>query len=47
MIAKRIAFHTGQHFERIEADFDSDRWFTADEACDFGLIDHVIRQVPD
>ena len=29
--------------ERIEADSDRDRWFTADEAKDYGLVDHVVR----
>jgi hypothetical protein len=32
MMAERIAFHTGQPIERIEADSDRDRWFTAEEA---------------
>lgn len=42
MLAERIAFHTGQTIERIEADSDRDRWFTADEACEYGFIDQVI-----
>ncbi len=42
MMAERIAFHTGQPLERIEADSDRDRWFTADEAKDYGFIDQVI-----
>ena len=41
-LAERIAFHTGQTIERIEADSDRDRWFTADEACEYGFIDKVI-----
>ena len=43
MMAERIAFHTGQPVERIEADSDRDRWFTAEEARDYGFVDHVIR----
>jgi len=43
MMAERIAFHTGQPVERIEADSDRDRWFTADEAKDYGFIDQVIQ----
>jgi ATP-dependent Clp protease protease subunit len=43
MMAERIAFHTGQPLERIEADSDRDRWFTADEAKDYGFIDQVIE----
>jgi len=42
MMAERIAFHTGQPIERIEADSDRDRWFTAEEACEYGFIDQVI-----
>ena len=42
MMAERIAFHTGQSIERIEADSDRDRWFTADEAKEYGFIDKVI-----
>ncbi len=44
MMAERIAFHTGQPLERIEADSDRDRWFTADEAKDYGFIDPVITR---
>lgn len=41
-LAERTAFHTGQPLERIEADADRDRWFTADQAREYGFIDHVI-----
>ncbi len=42
MMAERIAFHTGQTVERIEVDSDRDRWFTAEEAREYGFIDQVI-----
>ena len=42
MLAERIAFHTGQPLEKIEADSDRDRWFTAQEALEYGFIDAVI-----
>ena len=42
MMAERIAFHTGQPVERIETDSDRDRWFTAQEALEYGFIDQVI-----
>ena len=42
MMAERIAHHTGQPVERIEADSDRDRWFTAEEAREYGFIDKVI-----
>ena len=44
MMAERIAHHTGQPVERIEADSDRDRWFTAQEALDYGFIDRVIER---
>jgi ATP-dependent Clp protease protease subunit len=45
----RIAFHTGQTVEQIEKDSDRDRWFSAEEAKDYGFVDHVVsgaKQVP-
>ena len=42
-LAERIAMHTGQPVEQIETDSDRDRWFTAEEARDYGFVDHVIR----
>ncbi len=42
LMAERIAHHSGQTVDQIEADSDRDRWFTAPEAKDYGLIDHVI-----
>ncbi len=41
-IQERIAFHTGQSVEQIERDSDRDRWFTAEEARDYGFVDHVV-----
>jgi len=38
---KLIAEHTGQTLEQIESDSDRDRWFTAEQALAYGLIDHV------
>jgi ATP-dependent Clp protease protease subunit len=42
MLFERIAHHTGQTYEKIVADADRDRWFTPQEAQDYGIIDHVI-----
>jgi len=39
---ERIAFHTGQSYEKVVADADRDRWFSAQEAKEYGLIDKVI-----
>ena len=41
-LQERIAEHTGQSVETIEADSDRDRWFTSEEACEYGIIDQVI-----
>jgi ATP-dependent Clp protease protease subunit len=49
-MAELIAEHTGQDVERIEADSDRDRWFTAEEARAYGFVDHVLTrtsQLPD
>ncbi len=43
-LAERIAFHTGQPLERIDAHSDRYRWFTAHEALDYGFIDAVIER---
>ena len=41
-LAERIAHHTSQTVEQITLDSDRDRWFTAEEAKEYGIIDHVI-----
>jgi ATP-dependent Clp protease protease subunit len=49
IMQERIAFHTGQTVEQIEKDSDRDRWFSAEEAKDYGFVDHVVsgaKQVP-
>ena len=38
--------HTGQPLEKIEEDTDRDRFMSAQEACDYRLIDEVIEQMP-
>jgi ATP-dependent Clp protease, protease subunit len=40
---QRTAFHTGQSIEQIEKDADRDRWYTSEEAKEYGFIDHVVR----
>src|SRR5215204_3538833 len=34
--------HTGRAIEQIEKDFDRDRWMTAVEAKEYGLVDEVL-----
>lgn len=41
VMAGLIAQHTGQTVEQINADSDRDRWFTAEQALEYGFIDHV------
>jgi ATP-dependent Clp protease protease subunit len=43
-MAQLISEHTGQPVEKIIADFDRDRWFSAAEALDYGFVDHVISR---
>jgi ATP-dependent Clp protease protease subunit len=40
-MAELIAQHTGQSVEQIDRDSDRDRWFTAEEAKDYGMVDKV------
>ncbi|MDP7550525.1 MAG: ATP-dependent Clp protease proteolytic subunit [Acidimicrobiales bacterium] len=44
LLQERIAQHTGQSVETVESDSDRDRWFTAEEACEYGIIDQVIAR---
>ncbi|MDR7278317.1 ClpP family protease [Catenuloplanes atrovinosus] len=37
-----IAKHTGQTTEQIAEDWDRDRWFTARQALEYGMVDHVV-----
>jgi ATP-dependent Clp protease, protease subunit len=40
-----LAHHTGQPIDRIEVETERDRFFTAQEAKDFGLVDEVIQKI--
>jgi len=40
-MAELIAQHTGQTVDQIEADSDRDRWFTAEQAKEYGMVDQV------
>lgn len=40
--AERTAFHTGRTVQEVLRDSDRDRWFTAQEAKDYGFVDHVV-----
>jgi ATP-dependent Clp protease protease subunit len=47
LMTRLIAEHTGQPFEIVERDSLRDRWFTAEEAREYGLIDHIVEHVDD
>ncbi|MDO5701700.1 MAG: ATP-dependent Clp protease proteolytic subunit [Bowdeniella nasicola] len=42
-LASITAAQTGKSVEQILKDSDRDRWFTADEALEYGFIDHVVE----
>ena len=42
LMAERIAFHSGQSVEQIEEDSERDRWFTSEQAKEYGIIDSVV-----
>jgi ATP-dependent Clp protease protease subunit len=43
-MAELIAKHTGQKVEKITKDSDRDRWFTAEEALEYGFIDQIVEK---
>jgi len=42
-----VAEHTGQSREIVERDSRRDRWFTAEQALDYGFVDRVISTIDD
>src|SRR3954447_26261501 len=44
-MAQLISEHTGQPVEQIQADSERDRWFTAQQALEYGFVDHVMSRV--
>ncbi len=42
-----ISEHTGQPLERVEHDSLRDRWFSAGEARDYGIVDHIVERLDD
>jgi ATP-dependent Clp protease protease subunit len=43
-IAKVIARETGQPLERVLADIERDRWMSAEEAVDYGLVGRIVQR---
>jgi ATP-dependent Clp protease protease subunit len=38
--------HTGQTLERVEKDTDRDKFMSAKEAQEYGIVDHVLQRLP-
>ncbi|MCU7730654.1 ATP-dependent Clp protease proteolytic subunit [Actinoplanes sp. KI2] len=47
LLLRLTAEHTGQPYATVELDSRRDRWFTAEQARDYGLIDHILDRVDD
>jgi ATP-dependent Clp protease protease subunit len=47
VLTRLTAQHTGQDEATITADSERDRWFTAEEAQQYGMVDHVVTGVAD
>jgi ATP-dependent Clp protease protease subunit len=47
LMTRLTAEHTGQPPERVEQDSRRDRWFSAEEALEYGMIDHILERVED
>ncbi len=41
-----VNYHTGKPIDQIEKDFDRDKWMTAPEAKEYGLVDEVLLTNP-
>jgi len=44
MITELLSKHTGQSVEKIAAETERDRYMTAEEACQYGIIDEVLKE---
>uniref|UniRef100_UPI0038B26A2A ClpP family protease n=1 Tax=Microlunatus soli TaxID=630515 RepID=UPI0038B26A2A len=47
LINTLISEHTGQTKDTIDADSGRDRWFTAEQALQYGFIDSIVTEVSD
>lgn len=46
-LARITAERTGKTLEQVNADGDRDRWFTAEEALEYGFVDHIRASATD
>jgi ATP-dependent Clp protease protease subunit len=47
LMSTLTAQHTGQSMETIANDGKRDRWFSAQEAVDYGIVDHIVDRIDD
>jgi ATP-dependent Clp protease protease subunit len=47
LMHRLLAENTGQSVATIAADSDRDRWFTAEQAREYGMVDHVVKSLSD
>jgi ATP-dependent Clp protease protease subunit len=45
-LTRIVARHTGQSVEQIQRDSERDKYFTAEEAKAYGLVDEVLTETP-
>ncbi|WP_424887748.1 ClpP family protease [Streptomyces sp. XH2] len=46
-VERLLSEHTGQTHETISRDSDRDRWFTAQQALEYGMVDRVVTSLDD
>ncbi|HEY8982160.1 MAG TPA: ATP-dependent Clp protease proteolytic subunit [Streptomyces sp.] len=46
-IERLLAERTGQSQETVSRDSDRDRWFTAEEAAEYGMVDRIVSSLAD
>ena len=42
-----LSENCGQPFDKISRDSDRDYWMDAETAVEYGIVDHVLNQLPD
>jgi ATP-dependent Clp protease protease subunit len=47
LLHRLLSKHTGQPVEQIASDFERDRFMTAEEAIEYGLVDQILQQPDD
>jgi ATP-dependent Clp protease, protease subunit len=45
LMTRLVAEHTGQPVQTVDDDSLRDRWFSAEEARDYGMVDHIVERL--